>query len=837
MNKVFGKKAFAMFLTLVMLLSLVSTGLSSAVAVDVKLAETSQDTKTVYFSVNGQWTQKLCAVFTWGDDYNEGKWLAMKNPDSTTDLWSVEIPAEYNYITFCSRTAPFLGWDAVKNQTGQLTIPEGCDHFTLTNETAGVWDSYMKDVDTPVGTRIIYFAPNEEWMEIQGAQGHNFAVRAYNSTTDTTGTYYDMTLVQGSYGVYPAVWQAEISEAYTNVEFMRGEGTFENGNWKFWENTFSTNVSPLYNLFTQDSDAAETGEWSLIDPPVPTDPAPTDPEPTEPEPSDPGTSEPDTDYVETKKVYFTPNSVWANAISQSGGFSVCSWSTSSDAKTWTWLEAGVGSSYSADIPAAATNLFFAVSYSTEPDAVWNQTEDLTIPQDSNHFTQDSDDFTTGTWNASSVSVPTYYVVFIDEDGTLIDAQVVKEGESATAPKEPAKSGYIFTGWDTDFSCVKSNLTVKAQYKLDSSAVTPATTGSLKIEVSGGTGFTISVNGSAARPQGTSYANSKAPIGATVKVAANAVAEKEFMGWINPANGQILTTEYSYTFTTSGNDFIKAMYKTDIDGVNAVIFKNGKAYSGNGQILDMQYYAYGDEITTPADPSQVGFDFTGWDTAEEGIQTNLKNNADTTVLATWTAQQVFVPVEIVGGTAEGTVDAQGNYLVNFKMTLTADKAPEGMKFAYWTLDSEIKSYSEVCSIYPSEACKIEAVFVDKDAVIDYQVVVNMNAIDTVTVEGKNVFYYSWCVPEEGLGVTFVKAGIVAMNEKFYDGTNLYVGSPDTNMYDRGPAGTTANKAENTYTWTKTNVAVGDTWVARSYVQYKTADGVLHTVYSDLARATK
>ncbi|MBQ2944862.1 MAG: hypothetical protein IJD93_09285, partial [Ruminococcus sp.] len=94
-----------------------------------------------------------------------------------------------------------------------------------------------------------------------------------------------------------------------------------------------------------------------------------------------------------------------------------------------------------------------------------------------------------------------------------------------------------------------------------------------------------------------------------------------------------------------------------------------------------------------------------------------------------------------------------------------------------------------------------------------------------------------VPEAGMEVTYVKAGIVAMNEKFYDGTNLYVGSPESNMFDRSPEGTTANKAENTYTWTKTNVAVGDTWVAKAYVQYRTADGTLHTVYSDLARATK
>ncbi len=423
----------------------------------------------------------------------------------------------------------------------------------------------------------------------------------------------------------------------------------------------------------------------------------------------------------------------------------------------------------------------------------------------------------------------FFVTFKGYNGAVLSTQQVRRGGAAQAPEAPVVDGYNFTGWDKNFDNVTEDVTVSAVYQKNH--------GTFKVDVTGGTGFTISVNGGASRPQGSTYINTKMPIGASVTVVAMSNSDAEFMGWINPANGQILTKEYTYSFTTSGNDFIKAMYKTDIDGVNSVIFKNGKAYSGNGQILDMQYYAYGDEITTPANPSQVGFDFKGWDTTEEGIQENLKNNKDTEVLATWKAHLVYVPVEIIGGTGEGTVDAQGNYVANLKMTLTADEAPEGMRFGYWTLDSKVMSYSEVCTFYPYAACKVEAVFIDEDTQPEYQAVVKINTIDTVTEEIKNIFYYSWCVPEAGMGVTYVKAGIVAMNEKFYDGTNLYVGSPESNMFDRSPEGTTANKAENTYTWTKTNVAVGDTWVAKAYVQYRTADGTLHTVYSDLARATK
>ena len=217
-NKSFAKRLLLMILTvgLIVVVALMGT-------VFVSAADTGTDTKTIYLSINGQWTQKLCAVYTWGSDYDNGQWIAMKDTYSGNDLWTVEIPAEYTNINFCSRTAPFLGQDSVKNQTGNLTIPADCDHFTLTGESSGVWDKYNTGADDTEGTRIVYFAPNTEWMYIQGAEGHNFAVHAYNTTADSVGVSVDMTLVQGEYGKYPTIWSAEISDEYTNIDFQMYE--------------------------------------------------------------------------------------------------------------------------------------------------------------------------------------------------------------------------------------------------------------------------------------------------------------------------------------------------------------------------------------------------------------------------------------------------------------------------------------------------------------------------------------------------------------------------------------------------------------------------------------
>jgi len=424
---------------------------------------------------------------------------------------------------------------------------------------------------------------------------------------------------------------------------------------------------------------------------------------------------------------------------------------------------------------------------------------------------------------TSVKGLEYKVVFLDVNGKEISTQVVEVGKSATPPEVPVISGYKFTGWNGSYENVTEDVTLRALYE--------KTIGTLKINVTGGTGFTISVNGSAPRPQGTSYVNSKAPIGAVTTVTANIVPDREFIGWINPDNGQILTTDYSYTFITTGNDFYKAVYVSVITGVQTVIFKNDKAAGGLGQIIDMQYYAAGDEITMPDDVTQVGFDFAGWNMTAEEIAQAVANGEDVTVLATWTKQIIKVNVTVNGGSGTGIYDA------NYSVTVVADTAPAGQKFAYWVDGTgKVRSYETTYKFYPSADISLTAVFADEDEDIDYQILVSVDTIDTTLLGSSNVFYFSWYVPEEELGITFVDAGILAINKDFYDESKFTVGSGLANMYDRGPSGANI-KPINSFSWTKTNVPAGQTWVAKAYVQYRTADGELHTIYSPLVEATK
>jgi uncharacterized repeat protein (TIGR02543 family) len=62
------------------------------------------------------------------------------------------------------------------------------------------------------------------------------------------------------------------------------------------------------------------------------------------------------------------------------------------------------------------------------------------------------------------SVKTYTVKFVDYDGTTLSSQTIEHGSSAVAPANPQRTGYTFTGWNTDFSSVTSNLTITAVYE-------------------------------------------------------------------------------------------------------------------------------------------------------------------------------------------------------------------------------------------------------------------------------------------------------------------------------------------------------------------------------------
>lgn len=65
----------------------------------------------------------------------------------------------------------------------------------------------------------------------------------------------------------------------------------------------------------------------------------------------------------------------------------------------------------------------------------------------------------------------YHVIFVDYDDTVLKEEDVLYKATATAPADPTREGYTFTGWNQDFSSVTSNITVKATYTINMYSVT------------------------------------------------------------------------------------------------------------------------------------------------------------------------------------------------------------------------------------------------------------------------------------------------------------------------------------------------------------------------------
>lgn len=420
----------------------------------------------------------------------------------------------------------------------------------------------------------------------------------------------------------------------------------------------------------------------------------------------------------------------------------------------------------------------------------------------------------------------YFVTFTDYKGNVIKTETVETGKDATAPEAPQRKGYAFTGWDKDFTNVTEDIKVTAKYR--------QTHGTLNIDVSGGAGFTISVNGGAARPQGNYYVNSNMPIGATVTVTARAVGDKEFLGWVRADNGSVICEDVAFTFTTTGKEAVKAMFKTDIVGVNLVVFKNGK----QNRILDMQHYAAGDEIVFPKDPQTTGFDFTGWDHTEEQIQAKLEAGEDVTVLANWAVKPVYFSLLVNGGeiTEYADINSQGEYLAYRAITVDADDAPAGMKFAFWTdKNGKVRSYDSEYKFYIAEDTELTAVYVSEDEEIDYQVLVDA-IMDTTHGATSNNIIFCWSVPEAETGFTFVKAGVLLCAQENYNSSGFEVGTSLPGVTQYSPKAQ-YQIATNSYSVIKNNVNSGDTWVVKAWVQYLDVQGELCVAYSDVVFGTK
>ena len=179
------------------------------------------------------------------------------------------------------------------------------------------------------------------------------------------------------------------------------------------------------------------------------------------------------------------------------------------------------------------------------------------------------------------TINTYTVIFVDHDGKTLKTQTVNYGSSAIPPSNPSREGYTFTRWDTDFSSVKSNLTITAIYTINTYTVT-----------------FVDHDGKTLKTQTVTH-------GSPATAPSNPSREGyTFTGW-NPSDFSNVKSNLTITAQYTINTY-------------TVIFKD---YDGT-ILKEEQIVEYGSNAIPPNNPSREGYTFTGWDKVFSNVTSNL-----------------------------------------------------------------------------------------------------------------------------------------------------------------------------------------------------------------------
>ena len=300
-----------------------------------------------------------------------------------------------------------------------------------------------------------------------------------------------------------------------------------------------------------------------------------------------------------------------------------------------------------------------------------------------------------------------YTITFDTDGGSEVAPITQDyGTAITAPANPTRDGYTFTGWNPEIPATMpaGDLTVKAQWTINQYTITFDTDGGSTIDPitqDYGTDITAPV-----APTKTGYT---------------------FMGWDKeipttmPAEdltvkAQWTINQYTITFDTDGGSEsapIKQDYGTDITAPEAPT-KSGYTFmgwdkeipttmpagdltvkakwtinqytitfdtDGGSEIVPIKQ-DYGTDITAPADPTREGYTFTGWDKA---IPATMPAE-NVTITAQWTVNQYTVTLNTNGGTINSGNITSYTYGVGATLPTADDMTYAGHTFKGWYEDS-------------------------------------------------------------------------------------------------------------------------------------------------------
>lgn len=195
------------------------------------------------------------------------------------------------------------------------------------------------------------------------------------------------------------------------------------------------------------------------------------------------------------------------------------------------------------------------------------------------------DFTEVTENRTIYAryeINAYTVRFLDWDGEELSVQTVGHGYAANEPAEPEREGYVFTGWDAQFSSITADTDVNAQY--ERLVYTVRYFDAVEGEVFHEEKVAYGANGT--------YPEAPSHDGYT------------FTGWAGDCVENV-----------TGDRFAVAMYEKDEPAQTYTVFFIDTVLN---ELIDSRTVTEGEDATPPEAPEHEGYRFLGWNGDYTGV---------------------------------------------------------------------------------------------------------------------------------------------------------------------------------------------------------------------------
>ena len=278
-------------------------------------------------------------------------------------------------------------------------------------------------------------------------------------------------------------------------------------------------------------------------------------------------------------------------------------------------------------------------------------------------------------------------------GTVTGGGTYQQGQSCTVTAT-ANAGYTFTNWTENGSVVSTQasytFTVNSNHNLVANFQEQIQYYNIRLSANPFNGGTVTGGGSFQQGQ-------------TCTISATANDGYTFINWTE--NGNVVSTEASYSFTVTGSRRLVANFQVQTFTISlSANPANAGTVSGDGT------YAYGDSCTVIARPNQR-YEFINW--TENGVEVSTEQSYTFTVTADRTLVANFaMPMVEIRATVDpeeaASISGTGTYQYGDTVTLTLARN-EDWSFVNWTEDDEVVSEEMTYTFVATESHDLVAHF--------------------------------------------------------------------------------------------------------------------------------